>query len=101
MRGLDPNDIDQLVTIRGMVIRATSLVPEMSEAFFRCAKCNHEEKVEIEKGRINEPAICRLCQVSSTEFYPIFFGDKLSTFYRQQNRCKSFTIDANSLVNKL
>jgi len=64
LRGLDPNDIDQLVTIRGMVIRATSLVPEMSEAFFRCAKCNHEEKVEIEKGRINEPAICRACQVS-------------------------------------
>ena len=80
-----------------MVIRATSLVPEMSEAFFRCAKCNHEEKVEIEKGRINEPAICRLCQVSFTEFYPINF----ELFYRQQNRCKSFTIDANSLVNKL
>ena len=70
LRGLDPNDIDQLVTIRGMVIRATALVPEMSEAFFRCAKCNHEEKVEIEKGRINEPAICRLCQVS---FYQPFF----------------------------
>ena len=69
MRGLDPNDIDQLVTIRGMVIRATALVPEMSEAFFRCAKCNHEEKVEIEKGRINEPAICRLCQVSHQRFY--------------------------------
>ena len=64
LRGLDPNDIDQLVTIRGMVIRATSLVPEMSEAFFICAKCNYEEKVEIEKGRINEPAICRACNVS-------------------------------------
>jgi len=66
LRGLDPNDIDQLVTIRGMVIRATALVPEMSEAFFRCAKCNHEEKVEIEKGRINEPAICRLCQTTKS-----------------------------------
>jgi len=66
LRGLDPNDIDQLVTIRGMVIRATALVPEMSEAFFRCAKCNHEEKVEIEKGRINEPAICRACQTTKS-----------------------------------
>lgn len=46
-----------------MVIRATSLVPEMSEAFFRCAVCGHEEMVEIEKGRINEPGICSRCQV--------------------------------------
>ena len=65
LRGLDPNDIDQLVTIRGMVIRATSLVPEMAEAFFCCAKCNYEELVEVEKGRINEPAVCRACGVST------------------------------------
>ena len=63
LRSLDPNDIDQLVTIKGMVIRATSLVPEMSEAFFRCAVCGHEENVEIEKGRINEPGMCSRCQV--------------------------------------
>ena len=65
LRGLDPNDIDQLVTIKGMVIRSTALVPEMAEAFFQCAKCNHCEMVEIEKGRINEPAICRACNVST------------------------------------
>ncbi len=47
-----------------MVIRATSLVPEMSEAFFRCAVCGNEECVEIEKGRINEPGICSRCQVT-------------------------------------
>lgn len=66
LRSLDPNDIDQLVTIRGMVIRATSLVPEMSEAFFRCAVCGHEEMVEIEKGRINEPGICSRCQTTKS-----------------------------------
>ena len=62
--GKDPNDIDQLVTIKGMVIRSTALVPEMCEAFFQCAKCNHEIMVEIEKGRINEPTICPACSVS-------------------------------------
>ena len=51
-----------------MVIRATSLVPEMSKAFFRCACCGHEELVEIEKGRINEPGICSRCQVKSFSF---------------------------------
>jgi len=66
LRGLDPNDIDQLVTIKGMVIRSTALVPEMAEAFFQCAKCNHCEMVEIEKGRINEPAICRACNTTKS-----------------------------------
>ena len=35
MRGLNPEDIDQLITITGMVIRASNLMPEMNEALFR------------------------------------------------------------------
>ena len=35
MRALNPEDIDQLITITGMVIRTSNLIPEMSEAFFR------------------------------------------------------------------
>ncbi|CBY33694.1 unnamed protein product [Oikopleura dioica] len=66
LRSLDPNDIDQLVTIRGMVIRATSLVPEMSLAFFKCAVCNNEEEIEIVKGRINEPGVCNRCQTTKS-----------------------------------
>ena len=35
MRSLNPEDIDQLITISGMVIRTSNLIPEMSEALFR------------------------------------------------------------------
>ena len=35
MRALNPEDIDQLITINGMVIRTSNLIPEMAEAFFR------------------------------------------------------------------
>ena len=35
MRMLNPEDIDQLITISGMVIRMSPLIPEMREAFFR------------------------------------------------------------------
>ena len=35
MRMLNPEDIDQLITISGMVIRTSPLIPEMREAFFR------------------------------------------------------------------
>lgn len=31
MRGLNPEDIDQLITISGMVIRTSQIIPEMRE----------------------------------------------------------------------
>ncbi|XP_072013660.1 DNA replication licensing factor mcm4-A-like [Amphiura filiformis] len=62
MRALNPEDIDQLITISGMVIRTSNLMPEMREAFFRCYVCSSTAVVEIDRGRIAEPAICRNCQ---------------------------------------
>lgn len=38
MRNLNPDDIDQLIAISGMVIRTSQLIPEMQEAF-SSAKC--------------------------------------------------------------
>lgn len=58
MRDLNPNDIDQLVTVRGLVIRATPMIPDMRMAFFRCLKCNHTFMTEIDRGRIEEPTRC-------------------------------------------
>lgn len=64
MRSLNPQDIDQLITISGMVIRTSSLIPEMREGFFRCNVCQFEVSVEIERGRINEPINCSNCHTS-------------------------------------
>ena len=64
MRSLNPEDIDQLITICGMVIRSSSLIPEMREGFFRCNVCEHEVTVEIERGRIAEPAACDRCKTT-------------------------------------
>ena len=58
MRDLNPSDIDKLVTVRGLVIRATPIIPEMKQAFFRCLVCNHTVPVEIDRGRIAEPDRC-------------------------------------------
>ena len=84
MRALNPEDIDQLITIAGMVIRTSSLIPEMREgashtthtthththththtplaAFFKCYVCKETKTVEIDRGRIAEPAVCPNCQ---------------------------------------
>ena len=57
-------DIDQLLTINGMIIRLSPLIPEMREAFFRCYVCKNTVTVEIERGRIAEPTLCTHCQTN-------------------------------------
>lgn len=58
MRDLDPADMDKLISIKGLVIRSTSIIPDMKEAFFKCQVCNHTCKVEIDRGKITEPTVC-------------------------------------------
>ena len=57
-------DIDQLITISGMVIRLSPLIPEMREAFFKCYVCQNTASVEIERGRITEPTLCTNCNTN-------------------------------------
>ena len=58
------SDIDQLITISGMVIRLSPLIPEMREAFFQCYVCHNSVTVEIERGRIAEPTLCTNCNTN-------------------------------------
>ncbi|XP_034285625.1 DNA replication licensing factor MCM4 [Pantherophis guttatus] len=64
MRSLNPEDIDQLNTISGMVIRTSQLIPEMQEAFFKCQVCGFTTRVEIDRGRIAEPSACKNCNTT-------------------------------------
>lgn len=57
-------DIDQLITISGMVIRTSQLIPEMQEAFFQCQVCAFSARAEVDRGRIAEPAVCRHCNTT-------------------------------------
>lgn len=58
LRELNPADMDKMVSIKGLVIRTTPIIPDMKEAFFRCSVCHHTVKVEIDRGKIAEPTIC-------------------------------------------
>lgn len=64
MRSLNPEDIDQLITIGGMVIRTSQIIPEMQEAFFKCQVCAFSTRVEIDRGRISEPSVCKHCNTT-------------------------------------
>ncbi|KAF9045310.1 MCM2/3/5 family-domain-containing protein [Panaeolus papilionaceus] len=58
MRALNPTDTDKLICIKGLVIRATPVIPDMKVAFFRCLTCSHTVQVEIDRGKIEEPGRC-------------------------------------------
>lgn len=58
MRELNPNDIDKLISVKGLVLRSTPIIPDMKVAFFKCSVCDHTTAVEIDRGIIQEPLRC-------------------------------------------
>ncbi|OVA20381.1 Mini-chromosome maintenance [Macleaya cordata] len=59
MRNLNPSDIEKMVSVKGMIIRCSSIIPEIREAVFRCLVCGYfSDPVVVDRGRINEPARC-------------------------------------------
>lgn len=58
MRDLNPNDIDKLVSVKGLTLRSSAIIPDMKVAFFKCNACGHTVAVEIDRGVISEPTKC-------------------------------------------
>ncbi|CAI9781958.1 unnamed protein product [Fraxinus pennsylvanica] len=59
LRNLNPSDIEKMVSIKGMIIRCSSIIPEIREAVFRCLVCGYySDPIVVDRGRINEPTIC-------------------------------------------
>lgn len=68
LRDLNPNDMDKMVSVKGLVIRTTPIIPDMKDAFFRCSVCHHTVKVDIDRGKIAEPIRCprEVCSASNS-----------------------------------
>nr|WCZ58672.1 DNA replication licensing factor MCM4 [Seculamonas ecuadoriensis] len=81
MRDLDPSDIDQLVSIRGMVTRCSSVIPEIRVAHLACVQCRKFIDVPVDRGRIDEPTRCLACgadkSMSLIHNQSIFFDKQL------------------------
>lgn len=58
IRNTNPSDIDKIVQITGMVIRSSSVIPEIMRALFRCLRCGRECFAESVKNVIDEPSKC-------------------------------------------
>lgn len=77
MRELNPTDIDRLICLKGMVIRASSIVPDLKLAFFQCLKCGSTVEKEVDRGRVEEPTRCENPDCNANRTMTIVF-----------NRCK-------------
>ncbi|KAJ3695650.1 hypothetical protein LUZ60_001027 [Juncus effusus] len=59
MRNLNPSDIEKMVSIKGMIIRCSSIIPEVKEAVFKCLICGYySDPVLVDRGRVSEPTRC-------------------------------------------
>ena len=79
IRELGPTHIEKLVSLRGIVIRNSDIVPEMKEAHFACTKCFREEERTVQMGRIVEPTYCVNCEQRDTfqlNFNASIYSDK-------------------------
>jgi DNA replication licensing factor MCM4 len=66
MRGLGPENIDNLICIRGMVTRVSEVIPDVKSGYFRCSLCHFSKEVIIDRGRIDEPGFCESCSASGS-----------------------------------
>ena len=58
LRDLDPNDIDKMISIKGMVTRTSNVIPDLKMGFFECTVCLTPQESFADGGQIPEPTLC-------------------------------------------
>jgi len=67
IRCLDPVAMDNLLSIKGMVVRISPIIPDLKVAHFTCTICGHDVQVTIDRGRIQEPnSKCPTCSTNNS-----------------------------------
>ena len=52
LREIDHKQVNRLISIRGIIIRCSEVIPEMSAAIFRCCNCQAEVFLELQNSRV-------------------------------------------------
>lgn len=79
LRCLDPASMDCLLGIRGMIVRASPIIPDLKVAHFACTICGHDVQVTVDRGRIDEPTSCPQCTCRNSyalQHNRSIYGDK-------------------------
>ena len=63
MRALDPSALETLVSLKGMVVRTSPIIPDLKVAHYQCSICGWDAPIPIDYGgRVVEPKQCSHCQ---------------------------------------
>nr|CAG8590238.1 3807_t:CDS:10 [Entrophospora candida] len=85
MRDLNPSDIDQMVSVKGLIIRTSPILPIMSTAYFRCSICDKSEEVTVIRGKIDEPSKCPRLQCNSVGTMNLIHN---RSYYKDKQICR-------------
>jgi len=82
LRALDPVSLESLVSIQGMIVRCSPVIPDLKIARYQCSICGYIQAVTIDRGRIIEPTgRCPSCNTSSSAYR---LAHNRSTFHDKQ-----------------
>merc|ERR1719265_1842868 len=78
---MNPSDIQHLVSISGIIIRCSELIPDITNATFKCTndKCGVMQQVQLSAWVVQEPTYCDTCKKNHTfelQHNSCNFGDK-------------------------
>ena len=66
------SDIEKMVSLKGMVIRCSSIIPEIREAVFRCLVCGHfSDPIVVDRGKL-QTLISYIITIAYTSQYGCF-----------------------------
>ncbi|WP_135807444.1 ATP-binding protein, partial [Halorussus marinus] len=55
--------LGETITVRGQVVKRSSVRPKVTTAAFECRRCGHLERIEQGYGDIDQPAVCPGCEL--------------------------------------
>jgi len=59
IRDLRAKHLGKLISVEGLVRKATTVKPRMTDALFRCARCDTEMWVPQSRAEVTEPTMCK------------------------------------------
>jgi DNA replication licensing factor MCM4 len=66
IRELEPNDIEHLVSIRGLICHIAPIYPDLKFSSFVCQICGTETRNFSHQGVVKRPSKCKKCRLSFT-----------------------------------
>lgn len=66
IRNIRTEHVGRMISIKGIVRKATDVRPKIIEAAFECSKCGHVNIIRQEDETLTKPVICEACELKGS-----------------------------------